>query len=128
MLSICEPADWVQWSTFTGTGSVWFKATAVDDSFCHSRIEHLVVLHMATGLDFDLNVYPYNSPVAQDAASTEGEGGELRTVTVSKGEEFGVMWDDSYTYYVHVESRSGGSCQPWKLEIHGHQCLYSLTP
>jgi hypothetical protein len=128
IVSICETTDWVQWSSFTGTGSVWFRATAIDDSFCHSRIEHLVSLLVPTGLDYDLHVYPYNSPVAQDAAITEGEDGELRTVTISTQDDVGIMYDDSYTYYIYVEYRSGASCQPWKLDIQGHQCLTSIAP
>ncbi|CAB9521989.1 expressed unknown protein [Seminavis robusta] len=123
MISICKATEWIQFSKFTGTSSAWFVASAYDDSFCAADVEHKVRLEVPRGVDYDVHVYEYNSPIPHDSAMRGGEDGGAREVVISAKEVFGDILDVAFTYYIHVEYKSGASCEPWVLSISGHECL-----
>lgn len=112
-----NPFDSSAFATRTGTGSAWFRARVVEDSYCSATLEHRIDLDVPDGVDYDLFVYKScgGTPV-----SSRGITGADESVTISASDSIGS--DEDFNYYIEVRYYSGRACAPWTLRLFGRDC------
>lgn len=97
----------------TGLTSTWFRARAVECSYCPgATILARVTLVSPPGVDYNLFVYrACGTPVG---SATAGAGMQDRVEVRESDSE---LSSDTFDYYIEVRHVSGASCTPWRLTL-----------
>lgn len=115
---LCGSASWVTLATRTGNTGAWFRARALECSFCPADVYHCFTLEVPAGVDYDLLAY---SACGSLIGSVPAGPGETEEFCVSRADGFSGD-DDSFDYWLEVRHRSGASCFDWRLTVESTSC------
>ncbi len=110
--TFCPSTSYRTVATRTGTSSQWFRARAVECSYCAASLVARVNLTVPPGVDYDLFIHRPCGTVVGRSLNLAGINDQ-----VSLSEPESAATSDSFDYYIEVRYVSGSSCAPWTLTL-----------